>query len=303
MQPVFGAAIAAILLTPLAAASIDADGFPHIADAPAWYATAPAPPHVTDFSGVYIRSDESDEWGERATWYLPGGAEPDRQSDGARSPDISIETSSYVPFNGEAERADPELLIIATNDAFPQMVADLGTTLTIGIAIPDPMSLAAVPKLRFIGHGLIVIQRPPILCTGSSDPADFVIPAAMLGENGSRYLVELEVSFGDRRDELRRICDDNEEPKPESTPMEATPAAINTPSTEPTPLPTEAAVGETDPGDGVHPLAVGGIAAVAVALTMWLVLRRKRPQFRNDGTPVDSESAAARAASRRGYGR
>lgn len=184
--------------------------FPVVPNAPAWYSTSqPAPYSASGYGQVSGQGRDDSVWFEQVAYYAPSGAAP-KSVDGSRPADIEVTNFGVVTLFSPLIM-DPEVAILNVSDPFPQMITDLGTSMTTGIVLPvdpnSPRANDAFPTVRFLGRGLVEVRRPafPSSCN-AVDPETFTVETAMLGENGYKYGVELNVTFGDRGALRKQVC-------------------------------------------------------------------------------------------------
>ena len=170
-----------------AAEDPDVRGFPVIV--PDWYTSAPAFSYGDGAPAPFI--DESlRNQGLTATYYRPYGTGPSYGQ-----PDISI---AYRP----SESMTPSDSFDLDFSAFEHLETDMGTTLTDAIVIPisDSESDDAEIQPEVSVHGALLTVTRPVISDDceAADVSTYVFQAALLGSNGSKFLVEVGIDFGER---------------------------------------------------------------------------------------------------------
>lgn len=302
-DPATLAAIAVALSVTIPAGAIERDDSRFPSFAPDWYEDAPAYPYGN--AAPAPRTDESlRQSGISATYFLPSGGGPGTVGD------ISL---YYAPSEPPSEIAEIDLA------AFERLETEMATSFTEAILIPENVEyLAGTDVLKpqpeiLIERSILSVTRPTLPC--AVDPWKYQFQIALLGSNGYKYLVDLDVNFADRPkgsnctlEALTDAPDESEEalePSREITPDPiAKPEPVRDPESASEAPSVESAIEDEREVDWTTILIAAAILAMAIGLVTFAGHRRRKASKRFDGqgkflpmTPADG-----RAASRAPFG-
>lgn len=284
-------------LVPLSGASAaegDADrGFPELDFE--WYVTAPPfayPSISTPAAGEDLTLVDD---GIRVSYFGANGSAPMRGQG-----DISL--SIALPYNEPSASDQVDIDTAQLRD----MQIDMGTRLIDGLALPQQTeyevtgATISTPEIEW-ADGVLSIIRPPIptMCS-ATDINQYSFQIAALGDNGSKYLVDVDVIFGKRSAAATnaRNCS-APTTKPDST---TTPGASVAPSQEATDEPEPEPAGTQDGAAQSEEAAAGSdlswalwpLGGVVVAgYLAYLIRKRFRPSreiHALDGTPLSTNA-------------
>lgn len=231
-----------------------------------WYFTEPAVGYSS--APPYGRIDES-LMGEglKAVYFLPEGGAPAR---GQGDIGIALWLDQSTPSN----EARIDL------GAFQNLEADLQTNFVDGLALPLADGSPNPLDVQFSGS-VLTVTRPDEGCGRTDRNSPYKSQVALLGANGFKYLVDLDLDLG------RRPPCSEEEAKPT-----APPAATKVKTTEiATGDVTEAVVGDKQDGNWLPIVAAG--ALLALLLLGVKLIKSPRRAFKADGTLASSEKSGA----------
>jgi hypothetical protein len=302
-------ALAASVIPTSAATASDSDsqrGFPPLAIQ--WYFTQPAVEYES--APPYGQVDESLKMvGLNASYFLPTGGPPGRGQG-----DISIDR-----FPDE-DRLSDEVQI--DFDAFEALQSDLGATFVDGVPLPSVEGVADPLGYQF-SDSVLTVTRSSIGCGRSDTRSPYESQVALLGSNGSKYLVDLSLDFGDRPPCLESIDGAREDATPSPAPMPASserpvehlgtsadgPGQAPAPAREPVSQPSSevgaseekasAAVAEVQKWDVPKLVIAGALLLILFFLMKLLPSRRRRKQFKADGTIANPQSGHSRGPTSR----
>lgn len=269
-------------------------GFPEIV--PEWYVTAPPFAYIVAPPAPYM-DDSLIAEGFSATYFTPDGGAP-----GPGQGDLSLR---YAPPLSLAEPSEVSIDLAA----FERLQTDLRTSFIDALVIPEETKYIAgtdvvkpTPTIE-LHQSVLSISRPSLPCV--IDPYDYQFQVAFLGDNGFKYLADIDVNFGDRP-ETGPDCDieaiispdtssalprDTASPAPRDASNKGSddPDDVEDPVNEETDNESSNALPEptvdTDESYGVLPLMIAGGLLLAVAGIVAVVIsRRKKTQFNSDGS-------------------
>jgi hypothetical protein len=291
-----GIAIAAFSVVPHVVES--EGGFPNIDGAPGWYLSAPAPTYAASDQILDPRSVIVDApAAERLSWWGPDGRQPAPQADGERAPDITI--ANVMPLFGSPSSGSADELQFATTEN-ADLASSLGTSLTTGVQVEMG---ASIPTLSFPGNGVIVAKRPAVDCSSHGDPYQYTVDAVMLGSNGAKYLVEVDLQFSSRTIARDVTCTVASTAKEAATPA-ASSAAADAKAVEKDLSGHGTSAAKPDQAankkDTVGVLAVVLVVATVLTLLVLALLRRApKSRYDNFGNRIPDDTPDRRDRYRR----
>jgi hypothetical protein len=205
--------------------------------------------------------------GLKAVYFLPEGGAPARGQG-----DISI--ALWLDQSTPSNEARINL------GAFENLEADLQTNFVDGLALPLADGSPNPLDVQFSGS-VLTVTRPDEGCGRTDRNSPYKSQVALLGANGFKYLVDLDLDLG------RRPPCSEEEAKP-TAPTAATKVKTTEVATEDV---TEAVVGYKQDGNWLPIVAAG--ALLALLLVGVKLSKSPRRAFQADGTLGSSEKSGA----------
>ncbi|AQX81546.1 hypothetical protein BWO91_17655 [Plantibacter flavus] len=288
-------ATAAFSLVPLSSANAaegDADrGFPELGFE--WYVTAPPAQYAAGVSPSAGIDETLAEDGIRASYFAPNGSAPSRGQG-----DVALSVSLPYDEPSTSDRIDVDLSQLV------DLQLDTRARFIDGFALPQEAeyevtgAVISTPEVEWSESTLTIIRPPmPVVCS-ATDINQFEFQVAALGDNGYKYLFDVDVSFGRRSvaasNEQKRRCGSGRvetpkpsttnEPRPQSSENPATPVEQQTTNDAST---SSNAVSQEAP-EPPEWLPIP-FALIVLAIGIWFITRYKKrktnqPAHANDGT-------------------
>jgi hypothetical protein len=164
---------------------------PTTAALPSWYDTAPPPAYDTS-SNPSGHAGDSLTVANGVVTVSYWGTEGDAPNPGQSDVDLKIIT-----------RSDDEITVPLNSTSFARMVTRFQDLVALPSESADPQ-----PTVAMTPGGELTLMRPaiPASCNRTEDPQMFEFSAAALGADGTRYLVSVQVTFGERSDQAYADC-------------------------------------------------------------------------------------------------
>lgn len=263
------ASSAAATIPARAAEGDSARGFPHLDGE--WYFTQPAVIYAS--APPSARVDESlMKSGLKASYLLPDGGAPVRGQG-----DIAI-----VRW---ADQSHPSNAVTIDFAAFESLETDLRTTIVGGLALPMADGSSNPLDVQFSGS-VLTVTRKSDGCGQADVMSPYKSQVALLGSNGFKYLVDLDLNLGKRPPCSKEKTSEAAPAAASTTPPAAADSKVD--------VVTETAAGAVvDQHDGSWLPIIAAAALLALLLLSVKLIKSPRRKFKADGTLANSPKSGA----------